>query len=92
MAIKSFKEKCEKRKQLAKVNGEKDIGGSSTVTLPPSYPQDSDLSTYFQLFLKLIQRMDWVCLQWQWLGSGYPHGLPLCKGGEHKWGKSTRSD
>ena len=32
VAIKSLKEKWKKREQLAKVNGEKEIGGSSTVT------------------------------------------------------------
>ena len=32
VAIKSLKEKWKKREQLAKVNGEKKIGGSSTVT------------------------------------------------------------
>ena len=35
IAIKSLKEKWEKSVQSAKVNGEKEIGGSSTVTLPP---------------------------------------------------------
>ena len=33
VVIKSLKEKYEKREQSAKVNGEKYIGGSSTVTL-----------------------------------------------------------
>ena len=32
VAIRSLKEKWKKREQLAKVNGEKKIGGSSTVT------------------------------------------------------------
>ena len=32
VAIKSLKEKWEKRIQSAKVNGEKEIGGSSTIT------------------------------------------------------------
>ena len=31
IVIKSLKEKWEKREQLAKVNGEKEIGGSSTI-------------------------------------------------------------
>ena len=32
VAMKSSKEKCKKREQSAKVNGKKDVGGSSTVT------------------------------------------------------------
>ena len=36
IVIKLLKEKCKKREQSAKVSGEKDIGGSSAVTLPPS--------------------------------------------------------
>ena len=35
VVIMSLNVKCEKSEQLAKVNGEKYIGGSSTVPLPP---------------------------------------------------------
>ena len=42
VVIKSLKEKWEKRVQLAKVNGKKEIGGSSTITL--LYPNSGGLS------------------------------------------------
>ena len=38
VVMKLLKEKCKKREQLAKVNGEKDIGGSSTATHMASFP------------------------------------------------------
>ena len=42
IATKSLKEKCSSRVQSARENGENEIGGSSTITLPPLLLRDSD--------------------------------------------------
>ena len=63
VAIKSLKEKWEKSVQSAKVNGEKEIGGSSTITENRKIAETTALinsgATICCINLHLAQRMKW---------------------------------